>query len=241
MVGEIRSKRPSIFFELIEQSYGHKEIVDSLTLTIEHILPQKLSDLWKDDLGENWQDTHDLYLHTLGNLTLTAYNAELSNDSFEEKKRTLQRSHLELNKYFTDKTHWREEEIKQRAEFLADKCLQIWPYFGEENTQLMPEVTGTKPTHLIIWGQEHVVKHWAEVLEQIVRTVADLAPEKLEILIKEYPRFINTRKEKFRRSAEIAEGVYLEKNHSADTIQKFCTLAMETIEITTDDWQVRLS
>ena len=46
--------------------------------------------------------THELYLHTIGNLTLTAYNTELSNDDFDTKRKTLNESHLELNKYFTN-------------------------------------------------------------------------------------------------------------------------------------------
>lgn len=56
--------------------------------TIEHILPQKPSDSWKEDLQKWGEDSHHLlenYLHTLGNLTLADKNAELSNKSFAKK------------------------------------------------------------------------------------------------------------------------------------------------------------
>ena len=185
-----------------------------------------------------------MYLHTLGNLTLTAYNSELSNESFEEKKKILSESHLELNKYFNAKLYWREIDIKKRAEILADKCLQIWTYFGEDTTQIIDGVTGTRPLNLIIWGQHYPVKYWSDVLEQTAKTIADIAPEKLEILIKEYPRFINSNTSQLGKSARIAEisnGVYINKNYSAENIQRFCVQAIETIELSSEDWEVKFS
>lgn len=43
-------------------------------ISIEHIMPQTLSDQWKKDLGPEWERIHQTYLHTMANLTLTAYN-----------------------------------------------------------------------------------------------------------------------------------------------------------------------
>lgn len=231
-------KKTKHLLSLIEQSYGHKELVQLESLTIEHIMPQTLSNDWKKALGENWEETHDLYLHTFGNLTLTAYNSELSNEFFSKKKKILGESHLEINKYFQDKETWNEAEIKLRAADLTDKCLSIWSYFGNHTDDQSSDVTGTKPKQLVIWGEEYSVKHWVDVLEQTVKTVADLAPEKLELLITEYPRFINNNKEKFRRPSEVLEGVFVEKNYSAESIQRFCTQAMETIELDSNDWKV---
>ncbi len=42
-----------------------------LKLSIEHIMPQKLSQQWKEELGESYEDIQEEYLHTLANLTLT--------------------------------------------------------------------------------------------------------------------------------------------------------------------------
>lgn len=54
--------------------------------TIEHIMPQTLTPQWKEELGENWQQIYDTYLHTFANLTLTGFNTSYSNHSFQEKK-----------------------------------------------------------------------------------------------------------------------------------------------------------
>lgn len=55
--------------------------------TIEHIMPQNknLSSEWQADLGAEWQEVQKKYLHTIGNLTLTAYNSEMSDRPFLEK------------------------------------------------------------------------------------------------------------------------------------------------------------
>jgi uncharacterized protein DUF1524 len=38
-----------------------------------------LTDWWKDHLGENYESDHESWLDTIGNLTLTGYNSEMSN------------------------------------------------------------------------------------------------------------------------------------------------------------------
>ena len=62
-------------------------------LSIEHILPQNknLSKAWREMLGEDWEYIQSKYLHTLGNLTLTAYNSEYSDRPFSEKKYMLEK------------------------------------------------------------------------------------------------------------------------------------------------------
>ena len=65
-----------------------KERVSVDEFTIEHILPQneELSQEWQDSLGPEWQRIQETYLHTLGNLTLTGYNAEYSDHFFTQKR-----------------------------------------------------------------------------------------------------------------------------------------------------------
>lgn len=81
-----RFKKKKYFFERLEK-FDTEEPVDTQKCTIEHIMPQTLTEEWKRDLGENFQAIHDKYLHTIGNLTLTGYNQEYSNNSFQKKKR----------------------------------------------------------------------------------------------------------------------------------------------------------
>ncbi|WP_231191323.1 DUF262 and DUF1524 domain-containing protein [Helicobacter pylori] len=123
-------KKNQYFFERLE-NFNTKEPVNTKGLTIEHIMPQKLTEEWERDLGENFQEIHDKYLHTIGNLTLTGYNNEYSNKSFQEKRdmeKDFKDSPLRLNQSLRDLKSFGEEEIKKRANDLADLALKIWTY-----------------------------------------------------------------------------------------------------------------
>jgi hypothetical protein len=127
--------RRSYLLEKLE-NFDRKELVELDEYTIEHIMPQddsgrKLSQQWKDDLGERWQEIHNNYLHTIGNLTLTGYNSELSDRSFQEKKTIkggFSDSPIRLNKRLAGLEKWNKDEIEKRADELADLALKIWIY-----------------------------------------------------------------------------------------------------------------
>ncbi|GAA9450168.1 hypothetical protein BTM440_07880 [Helicobacter pylori] len=78
-------KKNKYFFERLE-NFDRKERVYTHEYTTEHIMPQTLTEEWERDLGENFQEIHNKYLNTIGNLTLTGYNSKYSNKSFQEKK-----------------------------------------------------------------------------------------------------------------------------------------------------------
>ncbi|MDD6285084.1 MAG: DUF262 and DUF1524 domain-containing protein [Methanobacteriaceae archaeon] len=115
------------------ENYNHKEIIDIEKCTIEHIMPQNenLSQKWIDDLGDNWRDIQREYLHTLGNLTLTNYNSELSDSSFLEKK-TMKGgfcdSKIQLSKSLCKLDKWNQEQIEARTKDLSEKFINIWKY-----------------------------------------------------------------------------------------------------------------
>ncbi|GAA7026875.1 DUF262 and DUF1524 domain-containing protein [Helicobacter pylori] len=125
-----RFKKNRYFFERLE-NFDRKELVNTKGLTIEHIMPQELTEEWERDLGENFQEIHDKYLHTIGNLTLTGYNSEYSNKFFQEKRGMeggFKDSPLRLNQGLRNLESFGEEEIKKRANDLADLALKIWTY-----------------------------------------------------------------------------------------------------------------
>ncbi|GAA7798613.1 DUF262 and DUF1524 domain-containing protein [Helicobacter pylori] len=118
------------FLEKLE-NFDRKERVYTHEYTKEHIMPQHLTEEWERDLGENFQEIHNKYLHTIGNLTLTGYNPEYSNKSFKEKQgmeKGFKDSPLRLNQSLRDLESFGEEEIKKRANDLADLALKIWTY-----------------------------------------------------------------------------------------------------------------
>lgn len=117
------------------ENYYHKEPIDLNTAnyTIEHIMPQNIEHnlLWQQMLGEDWQEVHSLYLHTLGNLTITGYNAEMSNKSFGEKvngESGFKHSHLKLNESIAQSDVWNKKAIQRRTNILTDIILKIWKY-----------------------------------------------------------------------------------------------------------------
>ena len=117
------------------ENYYHKEPIDLNTAnyTIEHIMPQNIEHnlSWQQMLGENWQEVHSLYLHTLGNLTITGYNAEMSNKSFGEKvngESGFKHSHLKLNESIAQSDVWNKKAIQRRTNILTDIILKIWKY-----------------------------------------------------------------------------------------------------------------
>ncbi|GAA9481722.1 hypothetical protein BTM451_05640 [Helicobacter pylori] len=125
-----RFKKKEYFFERLE-NFDRKERVYTHEYTTEHIMPQKLTEEWEKDLGENFQEIHDKFLHTIGNLTLTGYNTEYSNKSFQEKRdmeKGFKQSPLKLNQSLKDLESFGEKEIEKRANDLADWALKIWTY-----------------------------------------------------------------------------------------------------------------
>ncbi len=125
-----RFKKKKYFFERLE-NFDTNEPINTQKCTTEHIMPQTLTEEWKRDLGENFQAIHDKYLHTIGNLTLTGYNQEYSNNSFQEKRdmeKGFEQSPLKLNQSLKDLESFGEKEIEKRANDLADWALKIWTY-----------------------------------------------------------------------------------------------------------------
>ncbi len=122
-------KKNRYFFERLESDA--EEPVNTKECTIEHIMPQTLTEEWKKDLGENFQEIHNKYLHTIGNLTLTGYNEDYSNNSFQKKRdmeKGFKQSPLRLNQSLKDLESFGEKEIEKRANDLADFALKIWTY-----------------------------------------------------------------------------------------------------------------
>ncbi|GAA7431682.1 hypothetical protein ckin106_07600 [Helicobacter pylori] len=94
-------------------------------------MPQKLTEEWERDLGQDHERIHTQYLHTIGNLTLTGYNSEYSNKSFQEKQGMeggFKDSPLRLNQGLRNLESFGEKEIEKRANDLADWALKIWTY-----------------------------------------------------------------------------------------------------------------
>ncbi|MEK4029378.1 DUF262 domain-containing protein [Pseudobacillus sp. FSL P4-0506] len=115
------------------ENYNRKEIIQVENYTIEHIMPQNknLSEEWRKSLGPDWEAIQSNYLHTLGNLTLTSYNSELSDHSFSKKLNLdggFSDSPLWLNRSVSKYTDWNVNTIEERANVLSERAIKVWKF-----------------------------------------------------------------------------------------------------------------
>ena len=190
---KLRSKNRDFLLEGLE-SYNSAYKVDFEDLTIEHILPQNASK-WKKSLGENWQEIRDKYIHTLGNLTLTAQNSKLSNKAFADKKAIdYQTSKLKLSYKLGDMEEWNEDTILQRSKELAAEAVEIWKYPSsnfikeveeKEVYSLEEEVDfkGKKIKKIIIQSQEFTVKNWWFAVQALCNFLYAQSPTEFKQII----------------------------------------------------------
>jgi hypothetical protein len=128
-----RASQKKLILGWLEESLGSKEPVRFGKLSIEHVMPQTMSSEWRrtleDELGPSADiDTaHSLAVHTIGNLTLTGYNSEMSNSPFSIKRERLRDSGLLMNHQIAGSTTWGIDEINRRSDLLADQIISIWP------------------------------------------------------------------------------------------------------------------
>jgi len=161
-------------------------------ITIEHIMPQTLTDSWKLELGENFNEIHKNYLHNIGNIILTEFNSEIGNKSFAEKKRKLEKSSLNYRLDVINKNTWNEESIKEHQTNMINWFLSVFPIpesFKEkanwntqtnENTSFSPldsdsgeMAEGNKPVELRIYKDVFKVKTWQDVFIKFLKYLRD--------------------------------------------------------------------
>ena len=128
---DLQAKNKLYIFDKFENWGKERNPIEGYT--IEHIMPQNpnLSREWQIDLGPNYKEIQNKYLHTIGNLTLTGYNSELSDKSFLEKRDMeggYSESVFRINIPLRNLESWNEEEIKNRTQYFIKKSYEIWKY-----------------------------------------------------------------------------------------------------------------
>lgn len=191
-------KKIKYFLERLE-NFDTKEPVDTQKCEIEHIMPQTLTLEWQKDLGENFEAIHEKYLHTIGNLTLTGYNSNYSNNSFQEKrdmKNGFKQSPLRLNQSLKDLESFGEKEIEKRANDLADWALKIWTYPILE-AETLEEYKPKKEKKEKKEKEEYKLKKEKEVYDLSSYKFSPHSRELFDILRKEIKAFDERITEKF--------------------------------------------
>lgn len=116
---------------------------DKYVFTIEHIFPEgeRIPKDWVDMIAKgNKEEAKKLqgqYVHKLGNLTLTGYNSNLSNLSFDKKRDRKDKkgawigykNKLYLNNEIyplSKKSNWNIEDIEKRTQILVKEALKLF-------------------------------------------------------------------------------------------------------------------
>ena len=217
-----------------------KEILQAENLTIEHIMPQTLSADWSHIRPEE----HEEYLHTLGNLSVTGYNSELSNKSFAEKQDIIRENSkaVILNSDVLDKESWNIATIQARAKRLAgivmtrykiDRIVDDSIEFEYIETLTLDdydEVTGKKLVSFKLFGETYRQNKYALMLLDVIKLLDKKSPGKLQTLAENNYSFNSTKRKHVHLNIDgsgmrwpwkVADGIYLEANLSAWSCIRF--------------------
>ena len=202
--------------------------------SVEHVMPQTLSDAWITELGGNSivaAEIHKKWVHTIANLTVTAYNSELSNAAFSKKKEMVfSVGGIQLNDFIRSQSAWGEDQLKKRQKLLVKEALQIWGYPQTDFIPSLPlaqQVTlddeefnfkGKKLRSVMLLGKEYKLSNmeWSKAILWVYKQLFELDPQPLfdlaadtkELYIIQTPE-VNTNK--------ISEGVYIYLNNDTNT------------------------
>lgn len=176
------SRKMKYLLYSLEEFENSKEVPKYSDSTIEHIMPQTLSEEWKKYLKtKNDLSNYESNLHLLGNLTLTGYNIELGNALFDEKKKKYIQSNYINTRRLKEYTNWTSKEIKERTEDMLKECIKIWELPKQYNKS--PGVslgvlydlnsdltlfTGTKPLEVNFLGGTQRVNNWNTLLLSVL-------------------------------------------------------------------------
>lgn len=239
-VYQMNSKNKIYILERLENSgtaedkdvYSH---CDDGTYSIEHVMPQHLTPAWVKALGDDYEQIHEIWLHRIANLTLTAYNSKYSNSTFEEKKTMkngFEDSGIRMNTYIAKMDKWTLAELEERNQYLMGRAIEIWPAptttFKPEEKQLDSytldddaTLSGRLIARFSYKNTEQPVSSWVEMYQRVLRiiyaedksVITKLAVSKEDGIAS----YFSLNSTDFRSSEEIAEGIFASTNTSTQT------------------------
>ena len=177
--------------------------VDIDKITIEHILPQIMSDEWKLYLGgdEKSMIIHNTYLNCVGNLAMlsASYNSSNSNKMWSFKKNILKECQFMLTQEVSKYDEWTEINIKDRNENLSKKAIELisGPYpreveytSMESSEEFTPgiyditdkklNVTGKSIKSLIINNDVYTIYNWKDIIPKLCEKLYEIDSKKLQ-------------------------------------------------------------
>ena len=241
-VYQMNSKNKIYILERFE-NYGTVEVqnvykqCDDGIYSIEHIMPQHLTPVWVKELGEDYEEIHETWLHRMANLTLTGYNSKYSNSPFVEKrdmKNGFIDSHLYMNNWIGQQEHWGLAELETRNQMLMQRALTIWPLpatdYRPEEKQMDSysldddvELSGRDIVRFGYKNTEQPVTSWIDMMEQILKILH--AEDKSVLSRLAYSKgasndldvYVSNKPQDLRNALQIDTDIYVERNTSTST------------------------
>lgn len=236
-----------------------KVILNINEFSIEHIMPQSnnLPAKWVNALGDNWEQVHSKYLHTIGNLTLTRFNGEMGNKFFIDKRDMVngfKDSPCRLNVDLIMLDTWNEDEILKRANRLYELSKNIWIYpdveIIEENYNMILDFDDDwkdiKPKYFTFIDEKHFVKNMTDLYASVISEIYQLDPELFMEAINSSDligiNYISRNPNDFRASHQLSDtGFYINTHSNNDTKKKNLNALIKTIGLTENDLIIYLS
>ena len=234
---------------LLKQIYN-----DQSSYSIEHIMPQSPTPAWKEHLGPDWNEIYEKYLNNLANLTLTGYNSEYSNRSFQEKldhENGFKNSPLLINEFIKQQSCWDRETLEARAKWWLEAIDTLWPFpestfqptIKTEESRKLSEITGdlsgSKPESIAIGDAYYQdVTHWYGTMEYFLDTMYQY-DENIGNKITNKPsttQCISRHPEDFQTSAEIMEtGYYINTTTNTNSKIELMKDIADLVGVSQDD------
>lgn len=245
----IRAKNRAYMFRQIE-AFNNNERVDLTQLTIEHIFPQNPAEAWRRDLdSEEYHRFKSIYLHRIGNLTLSGNNGKLGNKSFREKRdmnegggeQGYHFSRLYLNRDLRDAESWDERAFQQRTERLVERMLDIWPTpkvveelevpIGYESLEDIESATNQKIIDAKVFGLSTGEVAFADFYRRVLREFYE--KDAYRMRDQEIMGVLNAKMnpEGFLRAYEVAPGYFVETHSASDTKLRVLQVLVSHLEL----------
>ena len=175
-------------------------------ITLEHLMPQTLSDWWIDYLGGYEEATRisSDYLNCIGNLAIMSlnYNAKLSNSSWNKKKEKLSEIQFGITQEVSKYSEWKENEIQIRNENIAKRATEvIWAPLEREQAYANKKSNSSKAglyalsdrdvisenmkLQYIMYGDKKIeLMTWADMVKKVAKICYDTNTELFEEIVK---------------------------------------------------------
>jgi len=235
-----KNARLRLILERLELSFENKERGDLSGAQIEHIMPQTLTAEWRKEIGDEAESQWSQLAHTLGNLTLTKYNAELSNNPYDQKRRAFLASHFELNRYFGDIPRWTPEAIRERGRQLAKVALKIWCDVGRiANSMEAEKLPSLVPIKIRFRDGEQTVTSWKDGFIKLLKLFDSSSPGLLLRIATDQSlnAVIAMNGDRFRRSKVQICDLFVNTHASAAQLKDWCRKVANIAEISSNDFE----